>query len=162
MKHRIMAFLVTLFCCAAGFAGNIQAGNVSLKPGETKALTLSLTSAVKDMVGVQFDVTLPDGFSLETKEGTVYQLSQNQVSDMVYNVKVLGNGTYRFMLYSNSLQKLRAGELMSLNLKAGSNVAVGNYTVSLHDVAFSDINGNVHNDKDTNANVKVTNYFTLA
>ena len=141
MKHRIIASLVALLFCVTGFAGNLQANDVTLKPGETKALLLSLTSLESNVVGVQFDVTLPNGFTLETKEGTVYQLSQNQASDMVCNVNALGNGTYRFMLYSNSLQKLKAGELMSLNLKAGNNVALGNYTVSLSEVAFSDADG---------------------
>ena len=162
MKQRITAFLVVLFCCATGFAGNIQADDVSLKPGETKDLTLSLTSDVSEMVGVQFDVTLPNGFFLETKDETVYQLSQNQASDMVCNVNALGNGTYRFMLYSNSLQKLKAGELMSLNLKAGNNVALGNYTVSLSEVAFSDADGQLTNVEGATAIIKVTNFYPAA
>ena len=162
MKHRIIAFLVTLFCCAAGFAGNIQADDVSLKPGETKALTLSLTSAVNNMVGIQFDVTLPNGFHLETKDRMAYQLSQNQTSEMTCNVNDLGNGSYRFMLYSNSLQKLRAGELMSLNLRAGSNVAIGNYMVSLHDVVFSDADGQLTNESETTATITLTNFFPAA
>ena len=162
MKQRITAFLVVLFCCATGFAGNIQADDVSLKPGETKDLTLSLTSDVSEMVGVQFDVTLPNGFTLETKDETVYQLSQNQASDMACNVNALGNGTYRFMLYSNSLQKLKAGELMSLNLKAGNNVALGNYTVSLSEVAFSDADGQLTNAEGATAIIKVSNFYPAA
>ena len=162
MKQRITAFLVALFCCAIGFAGNIQADDVSLKPSETKDLMLSLTSAVNDMVGIQFDVTLPNGFTLETKEGTVYQLSQNQASDMVCNVSYIGSDSYRFMLYSNSLQKLKAGELISLNLKAGNNVALGNYTVSIHDITFSDADGQVKNEDGTTATIKLTNFFPAA
>jgi len=141
---------------------NILIDDVTLRPGETKDLTLSLTSAVSDMSGVQFDVTLPNGFSLETKESTVYQLSQNQASDMVCNVNDLGNGTYRFMLYSNSLQKLKAGELMALNLKAGNSVALGNYTVSLSEVAFSDADGQLTNADGTIATIKLTNFYPAA
>ena len=162
MKQRITAFLVALFCCATGFAGNIQADDVSLNPGETKGLMLSLTSAVNDMVGVKFDVTLPNGFFLEMKNETVYQLSQNQASDMACNVNALGNGTYRFMLYSNSLQKLKAGELMALNLKAGNSVALGNYPISMHDVAFSDTDGQLTNAEGATATIKVTNFYPAA
>ena len=162
MKQRITAFLVVLFCCATGFAGNIQADDISLKPGETKDLMLSLTSAVNDMVGVQFDVTLPNDFTLETKDGEVYQLSQNQASDMACNVNDLGNGCYRFMLYSNSLQKLKAGELMSLNLKAGNNMVLGTYTLSVHDVAFSDADGQLTNEEGTTATIKVSNFYPAA
>ena len=162
MKHRIVAFLVTLFCCATGFAGSIQADDISLKPGETKTLTLSLTSAVNNLVGVQFEVALPYGFTLETKDGTVCQLSHNQVSDMVCKINNRGNGIYRFILYSNSLLKLTDGELLSLNLKAGGNVALGNYTLSFHDVAFSDADGNVTKEDGITATIKLTNFFPEA
>lgn len=162
MKQRIIASLVALLICVTGFAGNIQANNVTLKPGETKALLLSLTSMESNVVGVQFDVTLPKGFSLEESDGAVYQLSSNQASDMTCNVSNLGSGAYRFVLYSNSLQKLKAGELMSLNLKAGENVALGNYTVSIGEIAFSDAEGQVTKESGTTATIKVTNFYPVA
>ena len=162
MKQRIIASLVALLCCVTGIAGNIQANDVTLKPGETKALLLSLTSMESNMVGVQFDVTLSKGFSLEENNGAVYQLSSNQASDMTCNVSNLGSGAYRFVLYSNSLQKLKAGELMSLKLKAGNNVALGNYPISIHDVAFSDADGLVTNEDVTTATIKLTNFFPAA
>lgn len=162
MIHRIIASLVALLICATGFAGNIQANDVTLKPGETKALLLSLTSMESNVVGVQFDVTLPKGFSLEESDGTVYHLSSNQASDIACNVSNLGSGNYRFVLYSNSLQQLKAGELMSLNLKAGENVALGNYTVSIGEIAFSDADGQVTKESGTTATIKVTNFYPAA
>ena len=140
----------------------IALDDIEIKSGETKDFKISLTSIARGMVGVQFDVTLPNGFTLETKESTVCQVSQNQASDMACNVKDLGNGTYRFMLYSNSLQKLKTGELMVLNLKAGNSVALGNYTVSLSEVAFSDADGQLTNAEGTTATIKVTNFYPAA
>ena len=162
MKHRIIASLVALLFCVTGFAGNLQANDVTLKPGETKALLLSLTSLESNVVGVQFDVTLPKGFSLEESDGTVYQLSSNQDSDITCNVSHLGSGAYRFVLYSNSLQKLKTGELMSLNLKAGESVALGNYTVSIGEIAFSDADGQVTKESGMTATIKVTNFYPAA
>ena len=162
MKQRIIASLVALLCCVTGIAGNIQANDVTLKPGETKALLLSLTSMESNMVGVQFDVTLSKGFSLEENNGAVYQLSSNQASDMTCNVSNLGSGAYRFVLYSNSLQKLKTGELMSLNLKAGESVALGNYTVSIGEIAFSDADGQVTKESGMTATIKVTNFYPAA
>ena len=162
MKHRIIASLVALLFCVTGFAGNLQANDVTLKPGETKALLLSLTSLESNVVGVQFDVTLPKGFSLEESDGTVYQLSSNQDSDITCNVSHLGSGAYRFVLYSNSLQKLKTGELMSLNLKALESVALGNYTVSIGEIAFSDADGQVTKESGMTATIKVTNFYPAA
>ena len=64
MKQRIIASLVALLLCVTEFAATIQANDVTLKPGDTKDLLLSLSSVEGNVVGVQFDVVLPKGFSL--------------------------------------------------------------------------------------------------
>ncbi len=161
MKYRILMALMALVCYAVGYAGNISVEAISLKPGETKDLKISLSSAVAEKVGVQFDVTLPEGFSLESIDDKVYKLSSNQASDMTCNVSGLGSNTFRFVLYSSTLQKLKAGELMSLNLKVNSTKTLGSYSVSLSNVVFSDINGNTSKESGTSATIKVTNFFTL-
>ena len=162
MKHRIVTTLAALICIVVGYAGNISVENVSLKPGETIDLKISLSSAVKELCGVQFDVTLPEGFSLVKDNGNKeYKLSSNQTSDMTCEVKDLGSGSFRFILYSGSLQKLKEGELMSLNLMADGNKELGSYSVSLSNVAFSDGDGVVTKESGTSATVKVTNYFNL-
>ena len=153
MKHRIVTTLAALICIVE---------NVSLKPGETIDLKISLSSAVKELCGVQFDVTLPEGFSLVKDNGNKeYKLSSNQTSDMTCEVKDLGSGSFRFILYSGSLQKLKEGELMSLNLMVDGNKDLGSYSVSLSNVAFSDEDGVVTKESGTSATVKVTDFFTL-
>ena len=161
MKHRIVTTLAAIICFAMGYAGNISVENVSLKPGETKDLKILLSSTVSNMCGVQFDVILPEGFSLESVDDKIYKLSSNQANDLTCNVSDLGSGRFRFILYSSSLQKLKEGELMSLNLKVVSNKDLGNYSVTLSNVAFSDENGSVTKEGDVSATVKVTDFFTL-
>ena len=162
MKHRIVTTLAALICIVVGYAGNISIESVSLKPGEVKNLKISLSSAVTEMLGVQFDVNFPEGFSLTTDiGGKVYEISENQVSDMTCNVSDLGNGAYRFIIYSSSLQKLKEGELMSLNLKVSSSQDLGSYYITLSNIAFSDEYGAVTKENDVNAIVKVTDFFTL-
>ena len=161
MKHKIVTTLAAIICFATGYAGNISVENVSLKPGETKDMKILLSSTVSNMCGVQFDIILPEGFSLESIDDKIYKLSSNQANDLTCNVSDLGSGTFRFILYSNSLQKLKEGELMSLNLKVVSNKDLGNYSVTLCNVAFSDENGSVTKEGDVSATVKVTDFFTL-
>ena len=161
MKHKIVTTLAAIICFATGYAGNISVENVSLKPGETKDMKILLSSTVSNMCGVQFDIILPEGFSLESIDDKIYKLSSNQANDLTCNVRDLGSGTFRFILYSNSLQKLKEGELMSLNLKVVSNKDLGNYSVTLCNVAFSDENGSVTKEGDVSATVKVTDFFTL-
>ena len=161
MKNRILVVLTALLYFTVGHAGTISVDNISLKPGETKALMISLSSSVGPNVGVQFDLTIPEGFSLEKNGDAVYTVSANQASDLACNVKDLGNGVFRFVLYSNSLQSLKSGELMSVNLKANSSKELGSYNISLSGISFSDGDGFVTKESDVQATIKVTNFFTL-
>ena len=162
MRQRIILTLTALVCFAVGYAGNISVDGITMKPGENKALMISLSSTVSEMVGVQFDMILPEGFSLEKyDDNNVYKLSSNQSSDITCNVSELGKNAFRFILYSGTLQKLKSGDLMNLNLKVGSNMALGSYTISISNVAFSDIDGKVIKEDGISVPVKVTNFFTL-
>ena len=162
MRQRIITALAALVCYAVGFAGNISVDAISLKPGEAKDLKIFLSSSVGNKVGIQFDVTLPDGFSLENySDGKVYHISSNQVSDMTCDVSDLGSNSFRFILYSSTLQELKAGELMNLNLKVINSKDLGNYSVTLSNMAFSDIDGNVTKESDVSGTIKVTDFFTL-
>ena len=161
MKNRILVVLTALLYIAVGYAGNISVDGITLKPEETKPLMISLASGASSNVGVQFDLILPEGFSLEKNGDALFTISTNQASDMTCNMQDLGNHSFRFILYSNSLQNLKAGEFMSVNLKANSIISLASYTVSLSDIAFSDSNGNVTKESGTLATLKVTNFFTL-
>ena len=154
MKRSIIIVLVTFLANATGLAGNLLIDNVSLGPGETVDLKLSLSSVVGNYVGLQFDLTLPEGFSLENgDDGNVYKFSSSQTNDMTMNVQDLGNGTNRFVLYSNSLQLLKKGDLMSFHLKAGSSLPLGSYTISIDGIAYSDLDGTVTKESGVNATV---------
>ena len=135
---------------------------VTMKPGETSALNISLSSSISGMYGIQFEVNLPEGFSLEKgSNDKIYEMSTNQVDDITCNDRDLGNGTYRFFIYSSTLQELKAGSLMSLNLKADAAQTLGNYSVSISNVALSDYDGHVTKEDGSSVGVKVTNSFTL-
>ena len=118
MRHRAITILAALFCLTLAYAGNLSVEPLSLKPGETKELKFSLSSSAIDMSGVQFDMTLPEGFVLKSySDDNLYMLSAKQPSDLSCTVNNLDSDTYRFMLYSNTLQKLNEGELIRLNLQ---------------------------------------------
>lgn len=163
MKQRIILTLAALLCLATAFAGNLLIDNVTLKPGETKDLKISLASTVTDVYGVQFDITIPDGLSLESINDYVYRLSDNQPNDMNCNVSSLAGNTYRFVLYSNSLQVLKGGELIFLNLKASNTMSLAKYSLNFTGIAFSDIDGKVTKENGVvNATATVTNSFKLS
>ena len=163
MKHRIILTLSALLCLATAFAGDFQVDNVTLKPGETTDLKVSLAATVTNVAGVQFDITMPDGFSLESINDQVYRLSTSQPADMTCNVSSLAGNTYRFVLYSSSLQKLKGSELIFLNLKASNTMSLAKYSLNFTGIAFSDIDGKVTKENGVvNATATVTNSFKLS
>ena len=157
MKKSIIIVLVLFLSFATGYAGNLLIDNVSLKPGETVDLKISLSSVVGNYVGIQFDLTLPDGFSLENgDDGNVYKLSANQANDITVNVQDLGSGTNRFVFYSNSLQLLKKGDFLTFHLKASSTLPLGNYTISVDEIVYSDLDGTITKESKVNATATVT------
>ena len=158
MKLRVLFILAALFCYVTGYAGNLQVDDAVLKPGDTKDFVISLSSPLTNYVGVQFDVVLPDGFSLENKDDKVYQLAPNQVSDLTCNVSSVGTNTFRFVIYSSTLSELKEGQLIKLNLKANSSIAVGSYDVSVNNILFSDSDGKVTNESGINATLSVASF----
>ena len=157
MKRSIIIVLVTFLAYATGLAGNLLIDNVSLKPGETVDLKISLSSTVGKYVGIQFDLTLPDGLSLEKgSDGNEYKLSDGQAEDMDINVQDLGGGTSRYVFYSNSLQLLKKGDLLCFNIKASESLPLGNYMISIDGIAFSNEDGTVTKEREVNATAIVT------
>ena len=163
MKQRLFLTIAALFCLIAGYAGNLAANDITMKPGETTALELSLASSVSGLCGVQFEIKLPDGFSLEKgSDDQVYKMSANQADDLTCNEYDLGDGAYRFIVYSSTLQELKGGSLMGFNLKADETLTYGNYTVTISNVALSDYEGTVTKKDGLSAGIKVTDFFTLS
>ena len=158
MKTRIITIIVALLSLTAGHAAEgIQIASATLKPGETKDITLTLSQNSEKYAGIQFDIKLPEGLSLETTGSEVYYaFSSTQADDLTCNVTNTEQNAYRFMLYSNSLKLFKSGDLMTLRLKAGEGIALKEYTLQLNDVRLSDIDGVVTKLGNSSATVKVT------
>ena len=163
MKTRIITIIAVLLSLTAGQAADrLQIDNITLKPGEEKEFKLSLSLDKEEYAGVQFDIQLPTGFSLGMSGNNIYYtFSEKQAADLSCQVSNTEERSYRFMVYSNSLELLKNGELMTLCLKAGESAALKEYTLLLDDVRLSDIDGDVTKLGTSTATVKVTNYHNL-
>ena len=105
---------------------------------------------------------LAEGLSfVKGQDGKVFEMAGSQVADITCKDLELGDGTYRFVVYSATLQQLQGGRLMTVNLKADDATALGNYTVTIGNVALSDLEGHVSKEDGVTVGVKVMNYFTL-
>ena len=159
MKTRIITIIAALLSLTAGQAADrLQIEDITLKPGEEKEFKLSLSLDQEKYAGVQFDIQLPTGLSLGMNNSEVYYaFSGSQAADLSCQVSKTGENTYKFMVYSNSLELLKNGELMTLRLKAEKDITQKDYMLQLNDMRLSDINGTVTKLGNSTITVKVMN-----
>ena len=163
MKTRIITIIAVLLSLTVGRAADrLQIDNITMKPGEVKDIVLSLSQDKEKYAGVQFDLQLPAGMSLGmTGDEVYYSFAGQQANDMTCNVVKVDEDVYRFMVYSNSLQLLKSGSLMTLRIKAENSMALDEYSLLLNNVMLSDIDGGVTKLGNTTSTVKVTDFFNL-
>ena len=137
-------------------------GNFSIKPDSTfKKVDVILNNDV-DIYGLQVDVTLPAGISIENKaNSTRYKFiyADRLPSDATVNATNLGNGKVRLILsaLSHAPIKDNSGVIFSFNVKADKDLAeVSN--IIFDNVTVSDLNDVAYEVGQTN-NVKITNTY---
>ena len=111
-------------------ASNISVEGITLYPGETKTVNISLTNTETNLVGFQMDLTLPDGISIN-KAGC--SLS-NRFSDpdQTLTIGKQGDNVYRLTSTSYALTPISgtSGTLLTLSLTASASALGGAATLS--------------------------------
>jgi hypothetical protein len=120
----------------------IYADDLSVKPGETCQLAISLKNA-KTTNGYQFQLELPEGVTIPKDEKDKYacELSTRHNGHIVdVNYK---DGAYKVVVYSMSSKALTGndGEILTVQLQAADAMANDIYTVSIKEAAYSLVSG---------------------
>ena len=69
MKNRRLMLLAMLLTLVGSiFADNLTVSSVELKAGESKNVAINLNNSEKQYVAFQFDIVLPEGFSIATND----------------------------------------------------------------------------------------------
>ena len=64
MKKNILALTAFLFSMLTAFADNISVPDVTIAPGESATVGISLINTETNLVSFQMDLTLPDGITV--------------------------------------------------------------------------------------------------
>ena len=86
--------------------------DIVVEPGVTAQLPVVVTNT-DDVVAVEFDLTLPETFTMEQTTGQTNRMDEHQTT-----IRNMGNNTYKVMLYSPSNKPIRGsnGILIKLNV----------------------------------------------
>lgn len=114
--------------------------DVVMRPGHTIELPVNLEND-DQVIGVQFTLTLPEGFSIDTES----LRSTDRTANHELRVKNMQGNDYLCMIYNidNTALSGNKGTLCYLTLRATAQTTVGEtYTMTMSDAAASDIEMN--------------------
>lgn len=112
---------------------DIYVAPFTIAPGETKDIEVCLRNPGKLVTGLQLDVTLPEGLEFAKNSRGKYIIScAERAWDHVTNAALQGDGSVRFLIYSNNNSEFdyEEGAVMKLKVKASNSMPAGVYTLT--------------------------------
>ena len=137
-------FFMTLLMAILSMNTMAQGGNVLSVPDVTaqagvEALIPIMLDNEGDVVAMEFDITLPEGFVVESNA-----ILSNRCEDHAVVMRGIGEQTYKAMLYSPSNKPLRgnSGEVMALRVNVPEGLPTGtSYAMSLQNTVLAGADG---------------------
>lgn len=151
--------LVCLLCLAllckaettdiSSYDNVIYTENVSSKAGETITLSVKMKNAIA-MTGYQFDIELPDGFSV-SKTDDFYDIALSTARTTTqktnyFDSALQSDGTVRVMASSTKNYTFSGndGEIATVQIAITGSVAAGSYPIKLKNIVMSDANSKTY------------------
>ncbi len=115
----------------------VAASAITVKAGENRALTVSLTTSNPDYVAYQFNLYLPEGISIATSDNGKFLVTED--TERVKIAKKAGDGSTLLGAYTFDLNGdcLATGPLMDIQLTADPALAAGEYSARIEHVVMS-------------------------
>ena len=122
---RQLATAICLVIVAHAMADNFTIADFSIKPGETKTVSIELNNTESSYIAFEFYMTLPEGISIpEDEDGNLMaELNASRINRHNLEVSLMPDGKYHFLCYSGQNNALQgtSGEIVSLTVKAADN-----------------------------------------
>ena len=110
----LLLLMAVILSVSAQSANRLYLQPVKAIKGTTVSLPFYLDNISIDIVGMQWDVNLPEGITLNIESA---QLSADRKADHVVVVQDQGNGRYTFLVYSPSSKAIKANSGQILTVK---------------------------------------------
>lgn len=162
----MMTVLATLLLLGGkAMADNvITTNNVSIRPGGTAELVVSLESdADFSVYAYDFRLYLPDGIEVEQNSLGVYQyeLKERNAGHAV-NVQATSDGSVQFGVSSPTLALTgNTGEVLGITLRAEDGLAEGNYQAAIKFVTYANKEAQTVHPADITFDIEVRNMMIL-
>ena len=161
--RKLMVIFALFLSVLNVYADIISANNVTLKNGETTKLDITLENAKEDIVGLQFNLVLPEGVTPVIEEGDVKITPSNRLNGTyVVRGSKVADGSYLFTFLSNDRTPIQGnnGTLFSILLR-NDNAANGDYTATLYGVTTTNLAGQEQSCPNESFSVSVEHKYKL-
>src|SRR5438477_2000060 len=133
----LSAFWVLISHSAAHALPTLTVGATSGQAGTTVTLPVSFDPSTSSVAGIQFNLTLPASLSTGTvTAGPIVTAAGKSV-----NANLIGN-TWTFIVFGLNQTTIGVGSLLTAQLRIAPGTAVGNLSIPISGVIYSDVNGN--------------------
>lgn len=137
MKKIIFMAMALMGLMTANAQVTLSVDELTIAPGETKALTINLDNTV-DVNGFQFDLFIPEGMAIGSKKPYKPELSERAENHSITS-KAQETGATRFMVVSmeNEVIEPGSGEIMTIYLTAAADAPTGTFTLDVTGITIS-------------------------
>lgn len=123
---------------------SLSASNVKLMTGKQQQVSIALNNE-SEIIMIEFEMQLPSGISIakdEDDEFLTELVSSRVAKSHTLEVADLGNGKYKFLLYSSSNAPLigNSGDLITFTINCDKNATEGNYQAKVSSILMADKN----------------------
>jgi uncharacterized protein YbdZ (MbtH family) len=104
---------------------HLKVDDVFIRPGGTRQIAIQLINKQRQYVGFQFELALPAGVSIVSKNDKFEAcINSSRSEDHTFSVQSVGNNTYRFLAYSMPIMDFSGSEgpLVYVTLQADNTV----------------------------------------
>ena len=133
--------------------------DIETRAGQSVMFPVEMNNEV-EVVAFQCDVYLPEGVTLQTKNGKYdITLDENRKDDHSVTSALQADGSVRIIVASltNSIFSETSGTLFNLNLLGGENIS-GNLAISIKNIHISVADGTMYDLEDVTATIAIPSY----
>ena len=124
----------------------LTVATVNTSTGKTATIGINLENLTTDLTAYQFDLVLPEGFTLATDDKGKLQVtktSRYEDESQQLTVSLQDDGSYRFICFSLSNGKIEGtnGAILNAVMASADNVTAGTYEGTIKNIVFTKVDG---------------------
>lgn len=127
---KITLLLLSLMLTGSIYADELRVADITIQPGESKAVSVELINPNHAYNALQFQLTLPSGLSIAKTGDDQLAVAPNseRLAGFSLDISEVGEGVYQFLIYVFGQDVSIAGtsgELFNMTLSAAANAETG-------------------------------------